>query len=263
MKLYFISSLKVLTFQDLQLNKHYLDQGSQANPNLRNTTSQATPQLMNNTTQATPLYCSKTTQCSPTPLHHRSTQHSAELPLTLSYTDSVSSNDSAIDTCSIASADSDTQTTVETMCAESQASDDKLLILLEELEHTKLAHNKMDALLSYFYIPDTQLEANDQIEHLRNYINNIQTNNKDTDKKSIALLPSTGPTERLAGSESIQSYLSAVNNSPERSETAVGDYQDTFSSFEYDTATLHDDLRLKLDLAYKVPLYPFVRSEGT
>lgn len=129
---------------------------------------------------------------------------------------------------------------------------DQLQSHVIELESQR---QQVDKMLSQFYIPVQYSDFSPDVDLLRNYLNNMISIEG---SRGVALHPGD---EKLA--EEDNGYLTAANNSPvpvmRRSvDTACNEEHDNFSSFDTesldhsDSNKIQEELRAKLDLAYKV-----------
>jgi len=263
-------------------DKRYKDEATQAVPDVKEAPIQAVPETRISSSQYTRLTLSDSSTQASRVTHHVATQH---LPLAVSrdsFTDTCCfdsndqasvSDDSAIEVEDEESEGVDvgvqyvqdtdsrqTQVELETVEAGLQVeiSDDKLQIALEELTLLKDHKTEIEGMLSYFYIPVQYSDHNEQVDLLKNFLNNLLTDT--TDARCIPLHP-TPPDGVRHMSES--GFLTAANNSPasvvrRSQDTACNEEEeDPFSSFESGSeggraGSLQEELRLKLDLAYKV-----------
>lgn len=216
--------------------------------------------------------------------HHVATQHNA-LP-----SDTFSRHDNELENCSNDSAigmESDNRTVndmavqchVEVISTASQQHistrdseiqveipNEKVTQLQEHITELERQGSDTTKLLSSFYIPVDCSSIVPELDHLRDFLNLVtssseMTSSKETEQR-VALYPGDerGPEQG--------SYLTAANNSPASvvrqsdvvdrftRDSMSGRDEERFSSFDSDvlisTEEISEDLRLKLDLAYKV-----------
>ena len=126
--------------------------------------------------------------------------------------------------------------------------DPQLHPLQQTLHQLEKQQESLETLLSQFYIPVNYTESQPSIDTLRGFLNSLCA--KEPTSRTIALYPSEEkPLE--------PGYLTAANNSPVSRRTSETLALDSFSSFgsgSEDSGTVEDELREKLDLAYKVGL---------
>lgn len=270
-------AVKQHVFQD----KRYRDKETQVSVAIKEAPAQCTVQTADSTTQHAKLQYTDSSSQASRVTHNIATQHYpttrdmstyADTELVMSHKDEMIdlSDDSAIEvedeTCDTGIQHSpDTksayiQSVVDTddMSIQVELSDDKLEILIEELKTAQEKTQSIEQMLSFFYVPVQYSEVNDHIDYFKNYLNNLITDNNTQESRSIALHPTSPEKERVHTVS--ESYMTAANNSPadlRRSDTIGREEEELFSSFEnsYNSesgGSLQDELRLKLDLAYKV-----------
>ena len=215
-------------------------------------------------------------------LHHAATQFQPETRDTCSNvnsdeleistcvdTDSSTENDSAIDVKEMRDKETQFRPDKRSLGTEikiqSESSgvqieivSDKDRIMMEEVEELRQHMHEMEKMLSYFYIPVQYNNYSDQVDFLINFLNNVtldEESNAFFPRRTIALHPTSDKNGVLT---TVDSYLTAANNSPDQQSALAdisefGDETDSrFDSFETETDALSEELKTKLDLAYKV-----------
>ena len=277
---------QVPVFQD----KKYSDQSIQAVSIAKDSTSQSDLiETRHNTTQHTQVKIRNTATQASRVVHHAATQHNTLSCDTCKLLDNElesSSNDSAIDMesddrlvidagvqCQVEVVSRECQQSIVTRDAVTQVEipDSKVPQLQEQISDFEKQKVYVSKMLSHFYIPVQCSDMSHDVELLREYLNNMTPEPATSDTmstgntglRSVALYPGDEK-----GSEQ-DSFLTAANNSPEslnrqsdvsRRESLLSSRRDLedgrFSSIDSDgifsSYDINEDLRSKLDLAYKV-----------
>ena len=262
-------------FQD----KRYRDQAAQATVLAKESPVQCTVDTLDSTSQYSRITQSDASTQASRVRHHVATQHYPEARD--NHTDTCylvdsdmmdASDDSAIDVDSnhgVSFSDISVQYEQETVSRECQIHPDtqdidsqadlpdpKLPALQDQISELETQRQDIDKMLSHFYIPVQYSDFSPDVDLIRNYLNNIISVEG---TRGVALHPGD---EKLTEDNG---YLTAANNSPvsviRRSSTACNEESegtDNFSSFETESLSqansdrIHEELRVKLDLAYKV-----------
>ena len=265
--------------QPLFQDKRYREQAVQASVLAKDSPVQCSVETSDSTSQYSRLTQSDASTQASRVRHHVATQHYPEARD--NHTDTCNlldneimdaSDDSAIDVDSnhgisfseVAvqheqeTVSKQTQMQPEIQDNDSQANipDPELSGLQDHISELEIQRRNMDKILSPFYIPVQYSDYSDEVDLMRNYLNNMISVEG---ARSVALHPGD---EKLADDNG---YLTAANNSPvslmRRSDTACneeGEETDNFSSFETESIDqsnsdkIQEELRVKLDLAYKV-----------
>ena len=269
-------------FQD----KRYRDQAAQATVLAKESPVQCTVETTDNTSQYSRITQSDAATQASRVRHHVATQHYPEARD--NHTDTCylvdsdmmdASDDSAIDVDSnhgVSFSDISVQYEQETVSRESQIQPDtqdidsqadipdpEIPALKDQISELETQRKDVDKMLSHFYIPVQYSDFSPDVDLIRNYLNNIISVEG---TRGVALHPGD---EKLTDDNG---YLTAANNSPvsviRRSvDTACneeGEETDNFSSFEIESMShnsdrINEELRVKLDLAYKVGIRLCVR----